>query len=100
MEFLKAVKEGVGNVCAYVFVALIFVIDICFFTQIPKCNGWGSVLLFISCVFILLFVIMLLWVIGLEHLDYKELSEQRRKELTEKLNSKEEEVCTTNSIKY
>lgn len=90
-NFWKEVKKGIGNVCANTLVFVMFVIVIYFFLQITKCNGWGSILMFVSCMILLLFVILLCWVIGCEQLEFEKLAEKRNKELKDKLD-KEEQV--------
>lgn len=101
-NFWKELKKGIGYVCANTFVFVLFVIVIFFFSQITECNGWGSVLMFVSCVLILLFVIILFWVIGCEQLEYEKLKEKQSREIKEKLyeHEKEIDICLTSSTEF
>lgn len=98
MEFLKEIVAGIKTIALSVAVALSVSLNIFVFIDISSETGYWFLLLFLGAISFALFNIGIIWIIGNEQLDYKELSRKRDAQIREELDKKEKEIetCLTN----
>ena len=99
MKFIKEITSGIITIMINISVAISTVFSIYLFTFISDVSGWWAVLSFFGCSTYIFVNIAIIWSIGIEQIEYKELSKKRNEEIRQELDNKEKEVevCITNS---
>lgn len=89
MEFLKEIVAGIKTIALSIAVALSVSLNIFIFIDISNETGYWFLLLLLGAIAFALFNIGIIWIIGNEQLDYKELSRKRDVQIKEKLDNTE-----------